>query len=126
MSALCCASQAVASAAMFGGACFTKLMSAGVDMPNRREFVAHNLNEDEVCEVLGADGLLYQTVEDLIATGHELNANITTFEDSCFTCKYVTGDVDAMYLDDLERAGRGKMRTRSGKLETEPELATSL
>jgi amidophosphoribosyltransferase len=94
-------------------------------MPNRREFVAHNLDEGEVCEVLGADGLIYQTIEDLQAAGRELNPNIDTFEDSCFTCNYVTGDVDAEYLDDLESAGRGKARTRSGKI-GEPELATSL
>ena len=32
----------------------------GVDMPTRKEFVAHNLSEEEVCAVLGADGLIYQ------------------------------------------------------------------
>jgi amidophosphoribosyltransferase len=30
-----------------------------------------------VCEVLGADGLVYQDVDDLIATGRELNPSIT-------------------------------------------------
>ena len=89
-------------------------------MPNRQEFVAHNLSEEQVRDVLGADGLIYQTVEDLIAAGTELNPEIDVFEDSCFTCKYVTGDVDAMYLDDLEHSGRGKSRTQSGAM-PEPE-----
>ena len=83
-------------------------------MPNRQEFVAHNLDEQQVCEVLGADGLLYQTVEDLLAAGSELNPAVDTFEASCFTCKYVTGDVDSVYLAELEASGRGKLRTKSG------------
>jgi amidophosphoribosyltransferase len=83
-------------------------------MPNRRELVAHNLDEDEVCEVLGADGLIYQSVEDLLATGFELNPDIPRFDASCFTCDYVTGDIDAEYLEMLESAGRGKARVHSG------------
>ena len=88
---------------------------AGVDLPNRREFVAHNLSEQQVCDVLGADGLLYQSVEDLLATGRELNPEIEEVDASCFTQKYVTGDVDETYLNELELAGRGKKRTKSGK-----------
>ncbi len=41
--------------------------------------------QDEIKDVLGADGLLYQTHADLIAVGTELNPSITQFEDSCFT-----------------------------------------
>lgn len=36
-------------------------------------------------QVLGADGLLYQSVEDLIEIGHEQNPDIEEFEASCFT-----------------------------------------
>jgi amidophosphoribosyltransferase len=35
--------------------------------------------------VLGADGLIYQTVEDLIGVGRELNPDIQEFDDSPFT-----------------------------------------
>ena len=87
---------------------------AGVDMPNRRELVAHNLTEDQVCEVLGADGLIYQTVEDLIETGYEMNPSIERFDASCFDADYITGDVDEAYLLSLENAGRGKTRNVSG------------
>ena len=43
----------------------------GVDMPSRKEFVAHNLSEEEVCAVLGADGLIYQVrvVEESVKGG---------------------------------------------------------
>jgi amidophosphoribosyltransferase len=57
----------------------------GVDMPTRREFVAYGKTEDEICAELGADGLLYQSVDDLISVGKELNPAIQEFEASCFT-----------------------------------------
>lgn len=36
-------------------------------------------------QVLGADGLIYQEVEDLVACGRDLNPEIRDFDDSCFT-----------------------------------------
>lgn len=35
--------------------------------------------------MLGADGLIYQGVEDLVACGRDLNPDIHDFDDSCFT-----------------------------------------
>ncbi len=57
----------------------------GVDMPTRHEFVAYGKTEDEICAELGADGLLYQSVEDLISVAKELNPSIKEFDTSCFT-----------------------------------------
>ena len=57
----------------------------GVDMPTRREFVAYDLSEDEICSVLGADGLIYQSLEDLLDAASTLNPQIHEFETSCFT-----------------------------------------
>jgi len=45
----------------------------------------------QICESLGADGLIYQNVEDLKAVANELNPNITQFDASCFTGEYITG-----------------------------------
>jgi amidophosphoribosyltransferase len=73
----------------------------GVDMPSREEFVAHQRTEDEVCEVLAADGLIYQTVDDLLQAGKTMNPNIGRFDASCFDGDYVTGDIDEEYLEDL-------------------------
>ena len=36
-------------------------------------------------QVLGADGLLCQSIEDLVAVGREMNPSIEEFEASCFT-----------------------------------------
>jgi amidophosphoribosyltransferase len=87
----------------------------GVDMPSRHEFVAHGLTEEEICGKLGADGLVYQSVEDLVAVGRELNPAIERFDASCFTGEYVTGDVGEAYLAVLEESGRGSGRARAGR-----------
>lgn len=38
-----------------------------------------------VMQVLGADGLLYQSINDLLAVAQKLNPDIDQFEASCFT-----------------------------------------
>jgi amidophosphoribosyltransferase len=70
----------------------------GIDMPAADELVAHNRSVEEICEVIGADWLIYQDIADLIASTHEGNKKITEFEVSVFTGEYITGDVDANYL----------------------------
>jgi len=83
----------------------------GVDMPSRKEFIANGLTQEEVCRVLGADGLLYQSVEDLLEVGRlQSGGSIPVWDDSCFTGKYVTGDIDAAYVERSEEKGRGKDR----------------
>ena len=37
----------------------------GVDMPSREEFVAHNRDEEGVCELLGADGCVQVNLAEL-------------------------------------------------------------
>ncbi|KAK9814073.1 hypothetical protein WJX72_000317 [[Myrmecia] bisecta] len=102
----------------------------GVDMPTRKEFVAYDLSEEQIRKVLGADGLVYQAIEDLMAVGKELNPSIREFEASCFTGKYVTGDINKEYLQALEDSSRTRDRNRAGKkaslLETDPAGHASL
>lgn len=85
----------------------------GVDMPSKKEFAANGLTEEEVNEKLGADGLIYQTVEDLVKVGRAMNPDIVEFDTSCFTGTYVTGTTPE-YLQSLEDQGRGEGR-RSGE-----------
>ena len=54
-------------------------------MPTRHEFVAYGKTEEEICAELGANGLLYQTVDDLISVAKDLNPSIKEFDTSCFT-----------------------------------------
>lgn len=74
----------------------------GIDMPSRSELIASERNDDEICREIGADGLVYQVLDDLKAAVRDVNPSITHFETSCFDGHYVTGDVTAEYLSNVE------------------------
>lgn len=77
----------------------------GIDMPTRHELIAHDKTNEEICAEIGADGLIYQKLDDLIWAAHEGNKEIESFDCSCFDGNYVTG-VGQEYLDQLEQSGR--------------------
>ncbi|GAD88387.1 MULTISPECIES: amidophosphoribosyltransferase [Vibrio] len=84
----------------------------GIDMPSANELIAHGREVDEIAALIGADGLMFQSIEDLVsAVGHG-NPDISTFETSVFSGQYVTGDVDQKYLDFLD-----SLRSDDAKLE---------
>ena len=74
----------------------------GIDMPTADELIAHGRTVEEIQSEIGADWLVYQDLDDLIAAARGGNEDIQAFEDSVFSGKYVTGDVDAAYLETLE------------------------
>ena len=74
----------------------------GIDMPSRNELIAAHRSDDEICREIGADGLVYQSIEDLKLAVRDVNPAITHFETSCFDGHYVTGDVTAEYLNNVE------------------------
>lgn len=82
----------------------------GIDMPTRNELIAYNRSESQVCEAIGADWLVYQDLDDLIAAAREGNAAITEFDSSCFSGHYVTGDVGSLYLEHI-----GEIRSDASK-----------
>ena len=71
----------------------------GIDIPTSNELIAYNRSEDEVAEMIGADWLIYQDVNDLIETARAGNPDIEQFDTSCFTGEYVTGDISEDYLN---------------------------
>jgi amidophosphoribosyltransferase len=71
----------------------------GIDMPAPTELIAHGRSEEEVGELIGADWLVYQTLDDLIESVQYHNADIRDFDASCFSGEYVTGDVSDEYLE---------------------------
>ena len=73
----------------------------GIDMAATKELVAHNKSESEIAEIIGADELIYQTLNDLISSVQEGNPEIKEFETSIFTGKYPT-EIDDGYLENLE------------------------
>jgi amidophosphoribosyltransferase len=74
----------------------------GIDMPAASELIAHDRTEAEIQEAIGADRLFYQDHEDLIAAVGQGNKDIKHFDTSCFSNSYVTGDINAEYLANLE------------------------
>jgi len=74
----------------------------GIDMPAANELIAHERSAEDVCEAIGADGLIYQDLDDLIDCVREARPSLDQFETSCFNGIYITGDVDKTYLDKLQ------------------------
>ena len=73
----------------------------GIDMPYVKELIAYNKTNDEICNDMGADKLIYQDLNDLISAVKESNPNIKSFDTSCFDGKYITEGVTAEYLENL-------------------------
>lgn len=82
----------------------------GIDMPTRAELIASDRSEDEICQAIGADGLIYQDLDDLKASVSALNPAIRFFETSCFDGHYVTGDITVEYLSGIENK-RGEAKS---------------
>ncbi|MBS3954156.1 MAG: amidophosphoribosyltransferase [Methylomicrobium sp.] len=85
----------------------------GIDMPAAQELIAHNRTEEEICQAIGADKVIYQDLDDLIEAVRRGNRNIKHFDTSCFSKEYITGDIDDAYLEKIEKLrndGAQKMR----------------
>ena len=60
--------------------------------------MAAGRTDEEVREIIGADWLIYQDLDDLVHAVRHDNAKIEEFDTSCFSGEYVTGDVTPEYL----------------------------
>ncbi len=74
----------------------------GIDMPTGDELIGANRTVEEICEAIGADKLIYQDLDDLVAAARRGNKSIRRFDLSCFNGEYVTGDVSPSYLSRIE------------------------
>jgi amidophosphoribosyltransferase len=80
----------------------------GIDMPTRGELIAYGRSDDEIRDAIGADALVYQSVDAMTRSISDLNPALRSFESSCFNGHYITGDVNQGMLDRLE-LGRGQV-----------------
>ena len=87
----------------------------GIDMPSKDELIAHGRSVEEIAAAIGADWLVFQDLDDLINAVRRGNRNISEFDCSVFTGKYVTGGVSVSYLDHLEsqRSDMAKEKRRA-------------
>ena len=70
----------------------------GINMPSRAELIAHDRSPAEIAAELGADHLVYQTVEGMNRAILAGQSEVTELEQSCFTGEYIAGNVDEEYL----------------------------
>lgn len=75
----------------------------GIDMPTRSELICGDGKDAAaVAKELGADRVIFQTLDGLKNALRDLNPAIEAFDCSCFDGVYVTGDVTEAYLEKLE------------------------
>ncbi|MDC0361983.1 amidophosphoribosyltransferase [Halioglobus sp.] len=95
----------------------------GIDMPAASELIAHGRTTEEICELIGADWLVYQDLQDLVACSLEGNSKVSGFDCSVFNGEYLTGDIDQAYLDRIESLRNDDAQTeRRIELQTEGAL----
>lgn len=76
----------------------------GIDMPAKTELIASERSVEEIQEIIGADRLIFQDLEDLKnAVRTSKVPTLTEFDCSVFDGIYVTGGIDADYLNNLEQ-----------------------
>ena len=88
----------------------------GIDMASHEEFVAHNRTIEEISEIIDADWLIYQDLEDLIKAVHKGNEAITHFDCSCFDGVYVTQDIDDTYFKRLNDKRNDAAKQKKNKV----------
>ena len=86
----------------------------GIDMPATSELIASNRTDEEVATEIGADWLVYQTLEDLIETCKTGNPEIKEFETSIFTGEYIT-PLGENYLKNLEISRQDEVKAQREK-----------
>ncbi|TSC58160.1 MAG: Amidophosphoribosyltransferase [Candidatus Peregrinibacteria bacterium Greene0416_62] len=64
---------------------------------------------EQIRKYIGADGLFYNTIEDIRTAVQYGNRNIKKFSEGCFTGKYPTPEVNAKLLKAL---GQGRNESR--------------
>lgn len=73
----------------------------GINMPSRNELIAHDKNISQIADDIDADNLVYQNVNDL-HNAITYDSDIQELDLSCFTGKYITGNITSEYLDWVE------------------------
>ena len=83
-------------------------------MAATNELIASGRSDEEVAKEIGADWLIYQDLDDLIASTQEGNPTIKNFEVSIFNGKYPTS-ISSDYLEDLESSRKDDQKVAREK-----------
>lgn len=87
----------------------------GIDMPAKAELIASGRSVEEIREIIEADRLIFQDIEDLKqAVRTSKVPTVNEFDCSVFDGVYVTGDIDTDYLDRLEKNRSDNAKAKQG------------
>lgn len=75
----------------------------GIDMQTKSEFIARNATIGQIAKKIGADKVIYQSLESLKKAVRRGNQKITHFCGACFDGNYPTGDITEEVLETIER-----------------------
>ncbi len=76
----------------------------GIDMPAKSEYIAHGRDVNQISEAIGADWMIYQSLDDLVeACAGNAGREFHSFDCSCFDGVYVTGGISDEYLEKIEK-----------------------
>ncbi len=76
----------------------------GIDMPAKAELIASERSVEEIRDIIGADRLIFQDLEDLKqAVRTKKVPKLQEFDCSVFDGVYVAGGINEQYLDDLQQ-----------------------
>ncbi len=79
----------------------------GIDMPAKEELIASERTVEEIREIIGADRLIFQDLEDLKAAARTSKVpDLQEFDCWVFDGRYVAGGIDEAYLDELQAKRR--------------------
>lgn len=87
----------------------------GIDMPSANELIAHGRDVDDICSLIGADKLIFQSIEDLVLAVGSGNPDIKCFDTSVFNGNYITNDIDNAYLERLDAKRNNSTKEESDK-----------
>ncbi len=84
----------------------------GIDMPSTRELIASGRSVEQIAEMIGADRLIFQDLDDLRTSVSEGNSRLSAFDCSIFTGEYIAGRYESR---EAEHAGDVPDSDASGK-----------
>lgn len=93
----------------------------GIDMPTSSELIAYGRDAEEIAAIIGADAIIFQNLNDLIAAIKQENSELTSFETSVFDGEYITKDIDQVYLDHI-----AQLRNDDAKAEKNLDAGSNL
>ncbi|MFO1076638.1 MAG: amidophosphoribosyltransferase [Planctomycetota bacterium] len=75
----------------------------GIDMSTKREFIARGRTPEEIAKEIGADHVLYQTIEEMVDAVRTAGNRGLEFCKACFEGVYPTGDITEEMISDIEQ-----------------------